>query len=534
MVIQTATPLLSRLNPVLVEQNIVNRKLACKRLIADCFTVIFAILSCLVFLAVLVLYPHIVLWVGIVSICGGILLLSLAILASMYALSLKKLEVKFEKPQWTEEKDILGDSVWKRELAEVFLRGYLSKDLAVYHREGTLDAHASLANIMCLNSLQPCLDLLKQKRIYTNILLHIARQLISQICFISINKRNKKLGEQLLYRLMELCYPAPELLVLIHHVRIFDTEDSSLLKYAKQGKFSIREDNTFCYEFMETQAPVAETWAALEHLFSLENPDILFQKDSFLSYVCDFYFIKDFLYQHFKHLIQRDPGHCLARGINFEVEKLEKFLACCRLRMELVYDMVLHWGHHIPEGAECYTTMNQKWVQLFIQFSAAIKALKRLIHNNLIERTTWKALTKFISHYNKILETKERFVRGMSFHFHTNDFVVLLDVLDLTRGGRIPRDSQEDYHLCFQAVDALLCWFSSRIRQGKMPYIPHDNSSVSLWRQRLFHLARQGLSLKALKTLIRLLNFNKLVWEDILPPLENLLFYEDLRNFIQS
>ncbi|WP_066481306.1 hypothetical protein [Candidatus Chlamydia sanziniae] len=485
----------------------------------------------------IVFFAHVVLWASILEICGGMFLLYLAILTGVYAFSLKKLEIKFKKPQWTEEKDILGDSVWKRELAEVFLRGYLSKDLAVYHREGTLDAQASLANIVRLNSLQPCFDLLKQKYIYTNILLHIARQLIRQMYYGPV-KKDKELGKQLFYRLMELSYPAPELLVLIHNARVFDIKASSLLKYAKQGKFSIREDNTFCYEFMETQAPVAETWAALERLFSLENPDILFQKDSFLSYVYDFYFIKHFFYQHIrhyiKHSIQRNLSCCFPSDIDFQVDKVEKFLKYCEPRIQLVYDMVLHWGHHIPEGAECYTTMNQKWVQLFIQFSTAIEALGRLSRNNLMKKTTKEALAKFISHYNKILKTKERFVQSMSFRFHTNDFVVLLDVLDLTRSEEIPEDLQEDYYLCFQAVDTLLCWFSSRIRQGKMPYIPHDNSSVSLWRQRLFHLTQQGLSFEAVKALIRLIHMEESVWKEVLPLFKGTVIYEELKNFIEG
>ncbi|ANH78272.1 hypothetical protein [Candidatus Chlamydia sanziniae] len=530
-------------NPIVLERRSLSVKVNRKSQILHVIAAILSILSCAIFIAMIVLFPYVALWAGILGIAVGLILFGLAILVTLYATTcLKVLEGK--SPKWTIERDVLGNKVRSEELTQLFARGVFPKELAVYCKKGGLDFPASLKNV--LKKLEPittCLHLLNQKLIYTNILLYLVQQWNKADVYLK-ESCPQELAQLLLKRLMELSCPSPDLLLLLNRAGVF-SDSSFLLDFATRGKFCVKNNGTFCFEFTDQPVPVEEALGEFERLLSLRTPDIFFGKDAFFTYVMSSKFFETFLCRHLESLIKRDPYRSLVIDPHIRIEQMKFFMARYTLRMQEMLMPFLEWRIRFNSNTLWWKSANKMYEKIVLAFAVSFPAMRRMLSSQAPHLLPNLEIHHSIYRHYKLLANSKslnsKYMNVMRVIFGKMDMSIFTDwviILETIKHKGLHLDIEADYNCCLQALDQLLSYASGGIIVQKFPSSikprQEQRDTSSDWIMRVLDLAKQGFSFTALKALIRLLGIEQSLWEDALPLFHSLNIYEQLKDFIQG
>ncbi|SPN73604.1 hypothetical protein C10C_0437 [Chlamydia serpentis] len=497
-------------------------------------------LSCLIFIAMIVIFPQVGLWAIALGCSVGCLLLGLAIVFAVSALVLGKTLGPSPEPipkipvkkEWTSLHESLGNYFWRIELASLFLLDYLPESLVVYSQDRSLDIDRTLKNILELEPLSTTLLLLKKDCVHINIILHLVRQWNLQE--IELNSEVTQCAEELLQFLIEEQYYSEDLLQLARYGDALKTS-SPLLDWATSGRFCVNEDEqTFTYRQEECSPEVA--LFQFDLLLSLENPDRLFLKDSFLTYIWSSSFFEAFLRRHLASLVERLPGQEI--DVLAYERKIEGFLSRYLKKLDTISSFSLDWGHSFVEGARCYKSAEQRLEKLFVDFSSAILAMRRLFEKYTSIKVEKAKIKEQLIMGREMIQNEGAFYCSL-YQYPLSYFIDWATLLESIHKGGISEEDQPDYAVCLRGLDSMLSFFGERFKLGRKAFA---NPRAVLSEQQgiilVNSLATQGMSFQGLKSLMYLISLPERIWLGALPLFESSSvsssLYDQLKEFLDD
>ncbi|AAD18621.1 hypothetical protein ACH8ZP_02375 [Chlamydia pneumoniae] len=491
-------------------------------------------LSCLIFIAMIVIFPQVGLWAVVLGFALGCLLLSLAIVFAVSGLVLgKTLEPSREatppeivaQKEWTTQQDVLGNEYWRSELISLFLRGDLHESLIVDSKDRSLDIDQSLQNILKLEPLSTTLSLLKKDCVHINIILHLVRQW--NLLGVDLSPEVTAHAEELLLFLIEEQYYSPDILKLIRYGDALQAT-SPLMDWADSGSFSVDADGVFSCRREECSPE--DALAQFDLLLALENPDRRFLKDSFLTYIWSSSFFEKFLHRHLESLQRKLPETAIDVA-RYEAQ-IQTFLSRYFQKLDLINAMSLDWGYNCAEGEKCYESANQRLDNLFIAFSSSVPAMKRLFDKyGSVVRVDRRQIREQILSNTEILENESGFLCSL-YEYPLSYLIDWAVLLDCVRGTEISLEDQADYTVCLQGLDSMLSQFASRLQSGQKVLNPRDVLSEQAAVMLVHGLAAQGVSFQGLKALMYLTAVPQRMWLGALPLFESFPVFNRMKEFL--
>ncbi|WP_100934637.1 hypothetical protein [Candidatus Chlamydia corallus] len=492
-------------------------------------------LSCLIFTAMIVVFPQVGLWAIVLGFALGCLLLGLAIVFAVSALVLGRtfgpspestLAEIIPQKEWTPQQEVLGDDYWRSELVSLFLHDYLPESLIVYSDDRSLNIDQSLQNVLKLEPLSTTLALLKKDCVHINIILYLVRQW--NLRGIDLSSEVTQCAEELLQFLIKEQYYSPDLLQLARYGDALKAT-SPLIDWAASGSFCVDAEGMFSYRREECSGEAA--LLQFDLLLSLENPERLFLKDSFLSYIWSSSFFEKFLYRHLEHLQERCPEKAI--DVTHYKAQIQEFLSRYCQKLDLVSALSLDWRHSCFEGEKCCENASQRLDKLFVDFSSAVLAMKRLFEKYAsVVRIDSKQIEAQILLGHEILSNEAGFLCSL-YKYPLSHLIDWAAFLECIRGIEISPEDQADYTVCLQGLDSMLSHFAMRLQSGWGSF-PNERAALSgeAGVMLVHGLAAQGVSFQGLKALMYLTAVPTRTWLGALPLFEPFPVYNQLKEFL--